>query len=138
MQETKHWTIEEVFELPEGDLRFYGTLGIADILEEEDAVCTYLPVTREVSNSRLTVQGGALYALCDIGCAAFVRIKHGKGVTLNGTIHYYEPARPGDLLCCRASGRRAGKTIASVFCEVRDQSGKLIADSLQSIYRLHE
>ena len=138
MSETKHWKIEDVFKMPEGDLRFYGHLGISDILEEEDAVCTAMPVTRDLCNGHLTAQGGALYALADIACAAFMRIKYGDEVTLSGSVNFYAPAHPGDVLTARCMARRVGRTIGTVFCEVRNGEGKLVLDSTQVFYRLYD
>ena len=138
MSETKHWKTEDVFKLPEGDLRFYGHLGITDIVEEEAAVCTVMPVARELTNGHLTAQGGAIYALADIACAAFMRIKYGDEVTLSGSVNFYAPARPGDVLTARCTARRVGKTIGTVLCEITKEDGKLIADSTQVFYRLYD
>ena len=138
MSEAKCWKIEDVFKLPEGDLRFYGHLGVTEILEEEEAVSTVMSVTRELTNGHLTAQGGALYALADIACAAFMRIKYGNEVTLSGSVNFYAPAVPGDVLSARCTARRVGKTIGTVFCEVRNGAGKLILDSTQVFYRLYD
>ena len=138
MSETKTWKIEDVFKMPEGDLRFYGHMGVEAIEEDPEADCvrTRLTVTRELTNGHLTIQGGALYAMCDIACAAYMRIRVSNEVTLSGTINFYSPGRVGDTLTAVCTPRRVGRTICAVFCEVRNQDGKLIADSLQSFYRL--
>jgi acyl-CoA thioesterase len=66
-----------------------------------------------------------------------MRIKVGSEVTLSGTINFYAPGRLGDALTAVCTPRRVGKTICAVFCEVRNQDGKLIADSLQNFYRIY-
>ena len=137
MDAIQNWRIEDVFKTPDGDLRFFGHMGVDSIEEEGDCVRMSLSVRRELTNGHLTCQGGALYALCDMACAAYMRIKVGSEVTLSGTINFYAPGRLGDRLTAVCTPRRVGRTICAVFCEVKNQDGKLIADSLQSFYRIY-
>ena len=69
------WKTEEVFHLPDGDLRYYGHLGIPHYEEMDDgSVQASMPVTHALLNGHGTVQGGAVASLCDIVGAAYMRI----------------------------------------------------------------
>ena len=137
MSKTKHWKIEDVFKMPEGDLRFYGYMGIEQITEHEDgSVSVSMPVTHGLLNGHGTVQGGAVAALCDIAGAAYMRILIGDEVTLNSSMQFYRPGKEGSVLTARATPRKTGRTICTLVCEVRDEAGTLIADSVQTFYRI--
>ena len=52
------WKTEEVFHLPDGDLRYYGHLGIPHYEEMDDgSVQASMPVTHALLNGHGTVQG---------------------------------------------------------------------------------
>ncbi|MBR5642489.1 MAG: PaaI family thioesterase [Firmicutes bacterium] len=135
----KIWKIEDVFHLPESDLRFYGTMGIEDITERDDgSVTVWMPVTHAMLNGHGTVQGGAVCALCDMAAAAYMRIRVGNEVTVDSTIQFYRPAAEGAILTATVAPRKIGKTLCTVFCEITDEEGTRIADSTQTFYRLYE
>ena len=133
----KTWKIEDVFHLPEGDLRFFGYLGIETAAECEDgSVAVPMRVTHDLLNSHGTAQGGALAALCDIAGAAYMRILVGDEVTMDSTMQFYRPAGEGTVLTARVTPRKIGRTICVLTCEVTDSEGTRIADSTQTFYRL--
>ena len=131
------WKTEEVFHLPQGDLRYYGLLGMDRYEEMEDgSVRISMKVTRELLNGHGTVQGGAVASLCDVAGAAYMRMLVGDEVTLNSSMQFYRPGKEGSVLTARVTPRKLGKTICTVFCEVTDETGALIADSTQTFYRI--
>lgn len=133
----KIWKIEDVFHMPEGDLRFYGTMGVSEIAECDDGSVTMtMPVTHAMLNGHGTVQGGAVCALCDMAAAAYMRILVGDEVTVDGSVQFYRPAKEGAVLTARATPRKLGKTLCTVFCEVMDEEGTRVADSVQTFYRI--
>lgn len=138
MAEEIIWKLEDVFHLPEGDLRFFGLMKIGRVAVMADgSVEVDMPVTHELLNSHGTVQGGALAALCDIAAAAYMRILVGDEVTLGSSMQFHRPAKEGALLTAIVSPRKIGNTICTLFCEVRDENGTHIADSTQTFYRLY-
>ena len=137
MEIRKEWKIEDVFHMPEGDTRFYGHMGLSQIAEcEDDSVCVSMPVSRALLNGHGTVQGGAVASLCDMAAAAYMRILVGDEVTLSSSMQFYRPGKEGAVLTARVTPRKLGKTICTLVCEVTDETGALIADSVQSFYRI--
>ena len=137
MAEEKNWRLEDIFHLPEGDLRFYGLVGIDRVTVKEDgSVEVSMPVTHDLLNGHGTVQGGAVAALCDIAGAAYMRILVGDEVTLNSSMQFYRPGKEGAVLTARVTPRKTGRTICTLVCEVTDEAGTLIADSVQTFYRI--
>lgn len=127
-------TAAEVFKLDPEDTKFYGHMGIEEIYEEGEYVITKMPVAHCLINSMGNCQGGALYSLCDIAAAAFVRLKHKPSVTVDSDIRFYRPAKEGDVLTARAGARKLGKHISYVLVEVFDGEGKLCADSNATLF----
>lgn len=137
MDRFKEWTIPEITHVADSYERFFGHMGISTVLEHEDGSVTVpMKVTHALVNSHGTCQGGAIYALCDIACGMYVRIKMSDVVTLNGSIHYYAPGKEGSILTARVTPRKTGETIVTLFCEVTDEDGMRIADSIQDLFRL--
>ena len=137
MATEKIWKLEDIFHLPEGDVRFYGLVGIENVTVHDDGSLTAsMPVTHSLLNGHGTVQGGAVAALCDIAGAAYMRILVGDEVTLNSSMQFYRPGKDGSVLTARVTPRKTGKTICTLVCEVTDEEGTLIADSVQTFYRI--
>ena len=137
MDRFKEWTIPEITHVADSYERFFGHMGVSKVLEHEDgSVTVSMKVTHALVNSHGTCQGGAIYALCDIACGMYVRVKMSDVVTLEGSIHYYAPGKEGSVLTARVTPRKAGKTIVTLFCEVPDEDGVRVADSVQDLYRL--
>ena len=57
-------------------------------------------------------------------------------VTLNSSMQFYRPGKEGSVLTARVTPRKTGKTICTLVCEVTDEEGTLIADSVQTFYRI--
>jgi acyl-CoA thioesterase len=137
MAAEKIWKLEDIFHLPEGDVRFYGLVGIENVTVHDDGSLTAsMPVTHDLLNGHGTVQGGAVAALCDIAGAAYMRILVGDEVTLNSSMQFYRPGKEGSVLMARVTPRKTGRTICTLVCEVEDEEGTLIADSVQTFYRI--
>ena len=137
MATEKIWKLEDIFHLPEGDVRFYGLVGIENVTVREDGSLTAsMPVTHDLLNGHGTVQGGAVAALCDIAGAAYMRILVGDEVTLNSSMQFYRPGKEGSVLTARVTPRKIGGTICVLECEVTDSEGTHIADSTQTFYRI--
>ena len=103
---------------------------------DDGIVQASMPVTHALLNGHGTVQGGAVASLCDIAGAAYMRILVGDEVTLNSSMQFYRPGKEGSVLTARVTPRKLGKTICTLVCEVTDETGTLIADSVQTFYRI--
>lgn len=133
------WSAEEVFHLPESDTRFYGSLGL-DRYEElaDGSMRVPMRITHSMLNGHGTAQGGAIASLCDIAGAAYMCVLVGNEVTLNSSMQFYRPAKEDSVVTAVAGPRKLGKTICTVSVEVRDEAGTLLADSLQTFFRIGE
>jgi len=84
-----------------------------------------------VGGPDVPIHGGAIASLADFAaCAAVWTMPQTRSsATISMTINYTAPAVKTDLVA-RARVRRAGKRIASIAVEIRDQKGALVADAL--------
>lgn len=105
-------------------------LGIEKALVGGDRLSVVMEAKEKHLNMQGTVHGGILYALCDQAAGAYVAYKKRKGVGMDGSIHYYRPAKQGDILTATAYERKSGKRVVVYFVELKDQDGKLLADCL--------
>lgn len=133
----REYRLEEIFPIPEGDLRFFGTIGVQRIAENEDgSVEVTLPASHALLNGHDTMQGGAIYALCDVAAGAYMRIHFGDSSTVSSGIQFFRPVREGAVLTARVTPRKEGKTLVTLQVEVSDEAGLRIADSQQTMFRL--
>lgn len=93
------------------------------------AVCE-MRMKKHHVNTIGTIHGGILCDLSDaaMGYAVTTLFSPGeKGVTVEFKINFLKPALPGDRLRARAKVLSHGKSLSYVECEIRNQTGRLIA-----------
>ena len=105
-------------------------LGLTDVTVVDGKITLTVKITKKHLNNHATLFGGALYAICDQAAAAFDLSMGRKGAALDGHIHYYRPAKEGDILTATVTNRKFGKRAGINFVEVHNQDGKLIGDCL--------
>ncbi|HYB91089.1 MAG TPA: PaaI family thioesterase [Candidatus Binataceae bacterium] len=93
-----------------------------------------LPMRSELLNdggASAPVHGGAIASLADFAaCAAVWSLAETRrSATIAMTVNYAAPAVRTSLVA-RATVRRAGKRVATLTVEIRDDSGALVADAL--------
>lgn len=131
-------TESETRELLEKRYRgFTGYCGIR-IDEAADGVCrAHLELREHHLNPRGTAHGGLLSTLMDVtaGTAAIVAFDPPRwAVTQSAEAHYLRPAR-GARLNAEARTVKAGRSVAFVQVEVRDETGSLVtAGSFEMFY----
>ncbi|SFV07134.1 PaaI family thioesterase [Alicyclobacillus macrosporangiidus] len=93
-----------------------------------------LPVTDLILNPAKMVHGGVTAFLCDnaMGMASYME-KRRPGVTLEMSVRYHKPGR-GRHLVARGEVVAAGALLNSARCEVRDDSGALVATATGTFY----
>ena len=103
-------------------------------LEEENGVW-YLPftVTENHLNFHNTFHGGMIYFYALEALSQYMVLKDQEGVGMEGSIHYYRAAKPGDRLKACIHERKVGRTVGTYFVEILNEAGKLVADSLFTI-----
>ncbi|MGH3628273.1 MAG: PaaI family thioesterase [Sciscionella sp.] len=113
---------------------FSSALGLKLEARAEGDVTVRMPFSEGILNTGgpgVPIHGGAIASLADFAaCAAVWTLAEARSsATISMTVNYIAPAVKTDLIA-RARIRRAGKRIASIAVEIRDQQGALIADAL--------
>lgn len=112
---------------------FANWLGIVVLEADAGRSVLRLPIKAELANRRDHVHGGAIATLVDSAMALATRsteVGLETGGTIDLNIHFLAPGK-GALLAT-ATVTRAGRSVAFCQCEVRDESGKLVATSMSS------
>ncbi len=91
-------------------------------------------VTEEHLNAGGVCQGGALFTLADLACAAISNSKGKLALSVTANITYLQPAKLGYVY---AEARELGGGFRVPFIEVRitDEAGNLLALMTSSCYR---
>jgi uncharacterized protein (TIGR00369 family) len=113
---------------------FSATLRLKIEARGEGDVTVRMPFGEHLLNAGgpgVPIHGGAIAALADFAaCAAVWTMPETRSsATISMTVNYTAPPVKTDLVA-RARVRRAGKRIASIAVEIRDQQGAHIADAL--------
>ena len=83
-------------------------------------------------------QGGVYFTLADSTCGSAAYTYGYKTVTLDASYHYYQAARPGDLLTAVATELHHGKTTAVFEVRITDQRDALLGSGTFTFYLLPE
>jgi len=81
------------------------------------------------------VHGGVIFSLADQAFAAASNSMEVLALALQMNINYISTARVGDKLMAEASQVNFGRRISVYRIEVRDTSGKLVADCQGTVYQ---
>lgn len=79
-------------------------------------------------NAHGMAHGGVLYSICDQAVAAYDIAIGRDGVGMDGSMHYYRPAKLGDELRAVVTNRKMGRKTACHLVELFNQDQKLIGD----------
>ena len=101
-----------------------------------------MTITVTIQDKHLNAHGGAhggiLYTICDQAVAAYDIAIGRDGVGMDGSMHYYRPARKGDVLKAIVTNRKMGRKTGNHFVELVNQDGRLIADAVFTSMYLDE
>lgn len=101
--------------------RFVHGLGIRLRSLEVGRAVVELEVTAGHCNDVGVVHGGVLFTLADAALAAASNARVGElAVAITGTIHFLQPARPGDRLVAEATEDRRGGRLGTYAIRVRE------------------
>jgi len=100
--------------------------GIRLVSVTEEAAEARAEITERLYNASNVVQGGAIFALCDLAFAGVANAGGERTVAQNASISYLRPGTGREL---RALARRVhrGRRTAVVAVEVFDDAGRLVA-----------
>ena len=113
---------------------FSAALGLKIESAENGAAVIRLPFSARLLNDGglgAPIHGGAIASLADFAaCAAVWSMPETeRSATISMTVNYTGPAVKSDLVA-RASVRRKGKRVASIYVEIHDDKHNLVADAL--------
>ena len=110
-------------------------LGIRDVWwDDEGRAWMRMKVTEPTLNPMGTVHGGSIFTLCDMAAEATIITQGRMGVTLDGHIHFYRPAKPGAVLTAAAEKRKSGRQTAVCAVRVTDERERDIAEASFTLY----
>lgn len=96
---------------------------------EEGKLSIEFSVREEMTNPMGILHGGAMAAIIDevIGITTFSMGQENFYTSVNLVIDFLASARQGEKITACTHIVRAGRTMVNVACEVKDESGKLLA-----------
>ena len=103
-------------------------LGLGDVTLENGKIVLTVEITDKHLNAHGMAHGGVLFSICDQAVAAYDIAIGRDGVGMDGSMHYYRPAKKGDVLKAIVTNRKMGKKTACHLVELINQDGKLIGD----------
>lgn len=106
---------------------FHEWLGLTVTAVSEDSLELQAAWREEWANSTGITHGGVVASLLDLAADwSLVATQSDPAPTIDFTIHYLRPAKPGDLTV-RAHIVRAGRSLTVAEAEVLDAAGKKVA-----------
>lgn len=93
-----------------------------------------MTVSEKHFNGLGTVQGGALFTLADLACAAAANSQGKTAVSLTASINFVKATSCG-VLTATATEVYLRRTVAAYNVEIRDEQGELIASFQSTCFR---
>ena len=129
-------TIEQLLGIKEGEAGLANYLGVHEVRVGNDgSVAVDMKITKDHLNPRGMVHGGTISALCDIAIGCFHASRGEEAVALNSELHFFKPGLDGSTLTATVYERKKGHTICTFLIEVRDDSGRHVADGMYTTYK---
>ena len=132
----KEILLSDIYNMEDEKMGTMSLLGIKKALVNDDSFSVVLEVEDIHLNTQGNVHGGILFTLCDQAIGAYLAYKKKKGVAMDGSIHYYRPAKKREVLTATAYERKSGKKTCVYFVELKNQDDKLVADGLFTVMLL--
>jgi acyl-CoA thioesterase len=134
MEEISEETLKRIFDKVNSEDAFARLIGVKLIELQPGFARTTLSITDETINIFQMAHGGAIYSVADQACEAAGNTFGDPAVALQHSIHFLNPGKSGDLLEATAKVTHQSNRIGLIECEVRNQTGLLLATGQQVIY----
>ncbi|MBQ7564151.1 MAG: PaaI family thioesterase [Lachnospiraceae bacterium] len=109
-----------------------------EILElREGYVKSRIPVKKEHLNSYGYVHGGVLYGFADVSAGLAASMCGYCVVTLEGSMHYLDPAEQTEYIYCEAEALREGKNMMFYHVRLTTDAGKAVDDGTFTFFNTH-
>lgn len=89
------------------------------------------------TNPNGQIHGGALFTLADVAAGTAAAGDNYKITTVNASINYLSPGKPGDILTAYAKVLKSGRTIAVIDVDIYNQDERLLCHSTFTFFKLH-
>lgn len=100
--------------------------------EGEDFSISYCPSEQNLNvNGKL--HGGIMFLLCDEAIGRYVTAMGRIGAAADANIHYYRPGNAGEKIIATVFERKVGRKLGIFLVELKNEQGKLLADSLFTV-----
>ena len=109
---------------------FASWMNIKEEKTDDKSLCVSVKIEDKHLNGHGTGHGGFLYAICAQAIWIYMGRIGKNGVGMDGNVHYYRPAQPGDTLYAYVTERKVGKRVGNFLIELKNQDGKLIVDTM--------
>lgn len=130
----KRIPVEEFYNAKKEELGTISLIGFKEVvINDDNSLSLVLDTNPSHMNMHGTIQGGMQYIICDTAIGAYLIHINRPGVGMEGSIHYHRPAKNGDTLTATVYERRVGRRTGAFTVELKNQDGKLIADTYFSV-----
>lgn len=105
-----------------------------DFIEETgDVFALSLVPNEKNANVNGFVHGGIIFLLADEAIGRYVTKSGRTGAASDSDIHFYRPAMVNEKMTAFVSERKTGKKLGVYLIEIKNESGKLIADAMMTV-----
>lgn len=94
-----------------------------------------MPFDPKYQNPFGTMHGGSLYSLADTIAGTLANMSGKAVTTIEGNLHFLEPAWKTEYIYCEAKLRRGGSHIITVDVDITDDRGKLLDCGCYTFFR---
>ena len=94
-----------------------------------------MPFDPKYQNPFGTMHGGSLYSLADTIAGTLANMSGKAVTTIEGNLHFLEPAWKTEYIYCEAKLRRGGSRIITVDVDITDDNGKLLDCGCYTFFR---
>ena len=113
----------------------YAALSGVELVDVGEGTATAKMIVSEKQTNGLgTVQGGALFTLADLACAAAANSRDKIAVSLGASINFVKAVSSG-VLTATAKEVYVRRTISAYSVEIHDEKGDLVATFQSTFYR---
>ncbi len=117
---------------------FIKLLGIEILELSETGAKGRMPFDAKYCNPGGSMHGGCLYSLADTVAGTLAYSKGFDVTTVDGSMHFLEPAVNTEYIYCTANIKRRGKHLVTCDVEITNDSGDLLDCGIYTFFKLSD
>lgn len=110
-------------------------LGIEFLELDNNHAIARIPHSEKLANPFGSLHGGVLYSLADIVCGSLACTCGNYTTTVNGNMEYISPGMNSEYYECVATLKHSGSHMIFVNCEIKSDTGRLVASGSFTFYK---